>query len=392
MAVFPPRAKELAVFQDRYSVPLGPVRDRQPEITNPGNQVFVIGTAITPFAIAVTPLTAAVTLTGLPGLTYDTSTRMVSGTPSGTATTTKATIIATDTSGNEVRTQFFITLLAAGSSLTGYNFPPSITNPRNKHYIQPRDFRPFDIVVTDEGATAPTVTVTGLAAGSGLRYDSTNRRVVGTIPTAYRGNMKVRITASDGTNTSFTEFFIAVGTEAEIFISAPTIDPYREGPPGRRISYPRGFLWDDLNTIYQSPNLTLNLNQNVWGRTVLPDGTFNNSLTNDYTFRTDVSGWRVDQVIQTDGTTDSVLVVPEPTSGTGFYRGTTEGKFYIQDDRGNPEMSFSVQGHVFGQSILRPTANYIALPMVGFSGTIRFPVIRKGAGGFNPNLNYNAAK
>ena len=219
---WPPRDQERSSLQDRYSSAATTVVVSRPAtIANPGLQVGVIGTALAnPITIQVMPTTAPVEvdLTEALGLSYSETTKQITGTPSGTPGNKTITI----TSGSQ-STQFDIQYLSAGSTVEGHNFPPVVTNPGLKAYTAAADFANFGITVTDEDKeVTPTVTVTGLDnANTGLTYDAAAGEIRGPITTGYIGVLLVRISATDGTNTAFTEFFISVGTTEELASAGP---------------------------------------------------------------------------------------------------------------------------------------------------------------------------
>jgi Putative Ig domain len=107
-------------------------------VTNPGAQSSVQGTAITPLAIQATDSDASATLTyaatGLPaGLSIDSTTGVISGTPTGTGTSS-VTVKATDGSGASGAAAFQWTVTASAQSPTGVikatKLPPLVVEDR----------------------------------------------------------------------------------------------------------------------------------------------------------------------------------------------------------------------------------------------------------------------
>ena len=105
------------------------------------------GASITAFNIAVSDAdgdTVTVTVTGLPtGLSYNATTKKVSGTVSKTAVVQDytATITANDGTNTAVTETFTVTVTDAG-------FPPEITNPGNKSYDRGEAITAFAITVS----------------------------------------------------------------------------------------------------------------------------------------------------------------------------------------------------------------------------------------------------
>ena len=154
-----------------------------------------IDTLILPPAnIAFASGSVTYTLTGYPtGLSFDGTTRMLTGTPNPTTTigATTATYTATDTAGNDDDVQFTITVNSEVSAGVPDDFPATGTS-----YLLGQRFADIPIPDATGGTGDPadyTYAVTGLHAG--LMFDATEQEITGT-PTEV-GRRTVTVTATD---------------------------------------------------------------------------------------------------------------------------------------------------------------------------------------------------
>ena len=202
---------------------LGPPRleapaNSPPVITNPGDQSYRQGDAITAFDITVSDAdagdTVTVSVSGLPsGLAYSASAGQVGGTVDSAAVVKDymATITASDGVNDPVTDTFTVTVgqfvgtLLLNRRVT--NNPPVITNPGDKSYTQGDAVIAFGITVTDADAgDTVTVSVSGLPAG--LAYSASAGQVGGAVDSAaVVKDYTATITASDGVNDPVTDTF-----------------------------------------------------------------------------------------------------------------------------------------------------------------------------------------
>ena len=198
-----------------------------PTIPDPGNKQYLQGQTITAFSIAVTDPDGdevTVGVSGLPaGLSWSSSSGMVSGTVSPTAPVRAypVTVTADDGVNDAVTAEFTITVTT--------NRTPTITNPGNKQYSQGQTITAFRIAVTDADGDEVTVGVSGLPAG--LSWSSSSGMVSGTVsPTAPVRAYPVTVTADDGVNDAVTaEFTITVTTNRTPTITNPGNKQYSQG-------------------------------------------------------------------------------------------------------------------------------------------------------------------
>ena len=162
-------------------------------LTASGNQNYTRGTLITDLQLpAATGGTAPLTytLTSVPGLNFNASTRTLSGTPS-TAGTTTLTYEVTDDNGASTNATFTVMVNA---SLT-------LTASGNQNYT-------LDTAITDlqlpvaTGGTAPlTYTLTSVP---GLNFNASTRTLSGTLSTAGTTTLTYMVTDDNGASTNAT--------------------------------------------------------------------------------------------------------------------------------------------------------------------------------------------
>ena len=222
-----------------------------PSIANPGGKSYTQGETITAFAITVTDIDAADTVTvsvsGLPsGLAYSSGTGQVSGTVAADATVQDyaVTIAADDGVNPEVTASFTISVAVEGGVtlppgdgrlgprriLTPDNTPPAIVNPGDKEYAPGTTIAAFDITVADVDA-ADTVTVSVSGLPSGLAYSAGTGQVSGTVAAgAAAQDYAVTITANDGVNSPVTDDFTVAVTESDVQSPNLPDDPAPDDP------------------------------------------------------------------------------------------------------------------------------------------------------------------
>ncbi|MGA0555774.1 putative Ig domain-containing protein [Larkinella sp. VNQ87] len=161
----------------------------------------------------------SVQLSGLPaGLSYNASTRLISGIPT-TAGVTTVTARATDAQSATAVTTFKITVQAAPVS----NQPPAIVQaPVDQTVVVGQSFS-FQIpleIFSDPDGTVVSLAVEGLPAG--LLYDAGTRMISGTLTTPGTATILVKATDDDG----------AVGTASfKLTVVSATAPPASNNPP-----------------------------------------------------------------------------------------------------------------------------------------------------------------
>jgi uncharacterized repeat protein (TIGR01451 family) len=174
-------------------------------VTNPGPQSSVSGTAITPLAIAplVTDSSPTATLTyaatGLPtGLSINTSTGLISGTPNSVAGSPyTVTVTATDNDNFSGSATFNWVVTAVVNKV-------SVTNPGTQSSIEGTAITALAIKSTDSSPTATlTYSATGLPTGLSI---STSTGVIAGTPTS-AGTFSVQVSSKDATGASASASF-----------------------------------------------------------------------------------------------------------------------------------------------------------------------------------------
>jgi O-glycosyl hydrolase len=194
-------ARSLATFV----IPSGSGNGNTVTVTNPGAHSSTVGTA-TSLQISASDSAAGQTLTysatGLPpGLSINSSTGLISGTPT-TAGTYSVTVAATDTTGASGSASFTWTVGTTGNTVT-------VTNPGTQTGTV-GTAASLQIHASDS-ATGQTLTYSATGLPAGLSINSSTGLISGT-PTA-SGSSSVTVTATDGTGASGTASFTwTIGT------------------------------------------------------------------------------------------------------------------------------------------------------------------------------------
>ncbi len=180
--------------------------DQSPQLTAVDDVTYIAGSAITPLVLPEgtggnAPLTHLLVGTPPAGLTFDTPTRTLSGTPTAAQSATTYTWRVTDTDGDTAEQEFTITVLADQS--------PQLTAVDDVTYIAGSAITPL-VLPEGTGGNAP---LTHLLVGrppAGLTFDTPTRTLSGT-PTAAQAATTYtwRVTDTDG-DTAEQEFTITV--------------------------------------------------------------------------------------------------------------------------------------------------------------------------------------
>ena len=188
--------------------------DQSPQLTAVDDVTYIAGSAITPLVLPEgtggnAPLTHALVGTPPAGLTFDTPTRTLSGTPTAAQSATTYTWRVTDTDGDTAEQEFTITVLGDQS--------PQLTAVDDVTYIAGSAITPL-VLPEGTGGNAPltpggNAPLTHLLVGTppaGLTFDTPTRTLSGT-PTAAQSATTYtwRVTDTDG-DTAEQEFTITV--------------------------------------------------------------------------------------------------------------------------------------------------------------------------------------
>ncbi len=207
----------------------------QPAVTAPSDQAYSEGRPITDlvlpaatggngalsYALARTSGTPALP----PGLSFDAATRTLSGTPSGTQAATGYTYTATDADGDAATATFTIAVAA--------NSAPDLPSQAGLTYGTGRSVSHQLPAAT--GGNAPlSYALTkedGTALPAWLSFAAATRTLSGTTPgSAATASLKYAVTDADGETDSAT-FSLAVESNSQPAVTAPSDQAYSEGRP-----------------------------------------------------------------------------------------------------------------------------------------------------------------
>jgi len=176
-----------------------------PIITSPPTAPGTVGTPIPPYTISATGVPTSYSATGLPpGLTINTSTGVISGTPT-TPGTYVVTITATNSAGTSTTT---VTFTIASSAIA-----PVITSPTAASGTLGMPFVTYIIAAT---GMPTSYSATGLPPGLTLNVGT---GAINGTPTTY-GNFAVTINATNSAGTSTTILNIAISSSRIMEFSA----------------------------------------------------------------------------------------------------------------------------------------------------------------------------
>ena len=184
-------------------------------LTAPANQNYTRGTAITALTLpaatgGTVPLTY--TLTSVPGLEFDTDTRILSGTPDTDGTTT-LTYEVSDANGASTTATF--TVIVSDSL--------ALTASGNQNYTRGTAITDLELPVAAGGTAPLTYTLTSVP---GLTFNANTRTLSGTPDTD--GTTTLTYEVSDANNASTTATFM-VTVNASLTLTAPANQNYTLG-------------------------------------------------------------------------------------------------------------------------------------------------------------------
>ncbi len=186
---------------------------------SPSTNVYTKGTAITALAPTNTGGAAASysISPGLPaGLSFNTSTGVISGTPTATSSVTTYTITATNVTGSATTTV----------TITVNNLPPVISySPGTVTYVVGTTITPTTPVST--GGAPSSYSISGTLP-TGLSFNTSTGVITGT-PTTTFATATFTITATNSAGTSNTSLIITVSPSAPIISYTPSTNAYPVG-------------------------------------------------------------------------------------------------------------------------------------------------------------------
>ena len=213
----------------------------QVALTAPTAQTYTMDTAITALTLpAGTGGTGALTYTligpgsaalsvAVPGLAFNATTRVLTGTPT-TAATTTLTYTATGTNGSTNSVTFGITVATA----------VAVTAPDDQTYTMGNTITALTLPTATDGTGTPTYTLTGpgnTALPTGLTFNATARTLTGTPDTAAVTTLTYTATDTNGSTASAT-FDITVA--ASVALTAPTAQTYTQDATITSLTLPAG--------------------------------------------------------------------------------------------------------------------------------------------------------
>ena len=207
-------------------------------LTAPNNQTYTMGQTITALTLpAATGGTAPLTYTlrdgsgnAVPGLAFNTTARVLSGTPT-TATTTVLTYTVTDQNGSTASDTFTVTVAAA----------VALTDTGNQFYTMGRPIPALTLPLATGGTGTLTYTLTGPASAAlsqavpGLTFNTTARVLSGTPTTAATTVLTYTVTDERGSTASDT---VTLTVADGVALNAPNDLTYTMGRPIPALTLP----------------------------------------------------------------------------------------------------------------------------------------------------------
>ena len=210
--------------------------DQSPQLAAVSDVTYIAGSAITPLVLPEgtggnAPLTHALVGTPPAGLTFDTPTRTLSGTPSAAQAATTYTWRVTDTDGDTAEREFTITVLADQS--------PQLAAVNDVTYIAGSAITPL-VLPEGTGGNAPLTHLLVGTPPAGLTFDTPTRTLSGT-PTAAQAATTYtwRVTDTDG-DTAEREFTITVLADQSPQLAAVSDVTYIAGSAITPLVLPEG--------------------------------------------------------------------------------------------------------------------------------------------------------
>jgi hypothetical protein len=180
-----------------YVMPAGGTNQNTVTVTNPGSQTGKVGTAASlqvQASDSASGQTLTYSATGLPaGLSINSSTGLISGTPTTAVTNAAVTVTATDTTGASGSASFTWTISSNSTNTV------TVTNPGNQTGTV-GTAESVQINATDS-ASGQTLTYSATGLPAGLSINSSTGLISGT-PTTAVTNAAVTVTATDTTGAS----------------------------------------------------------------------------------------------------------------------------------------------------------------------------------------------
>ena len=207
-------------------------------LTAPNNQTYTMGQTITALTLpAATGGTAPLTYTlrdgsgnAVPGLAFNTTTRVLFGTPT-TAATTVLTYTVTDQNGSTASDTFTVTVAAA----------VALTDTGNQTYTMGRPIPALTLPLATGGTGTLTYTLTGPASAAlsqavpGLTFNTTARVLSGTPTTAATTVLTYTVTDERGSTASDT---VTLTVADGVALNAPNDLTYTMGRPIPALTLP----------------------------------------------------------------------------------------------------------------------------------------------------------
>ncbi len=280
------------------------------------DQSYVQNTAITPLTLPQAeggdaPLTYSLSPDAPDGLTFNATSRTLTGTPTGTQSATTYTYTVTDNDGDAVSLTFDITITADKMP----TFAPATVE--NQTYIQDTEITTLNLPAASDGDAPLTYSLTPNAP-DGLTFDATNRTLTGT-PTGTQAATAYTYTVTDEDgDTATLTFTITIEANRLPSFGALTIDDqtYTENTAIADLTLPAATGGDIPLTYTLTPDAPVGLTFNATNRTLSGTPTAAQSATT-YTYTaTDTNGDAVSLTfsitISAEGTPNNPPTVANP--------------------------------------------------------------------------------